>query len=408
MSRNHEGALCPSLGIVLRHNAARETPQTESQDIFVTSIFFDIFEKGAFTSNLARDESSRNKPALPLESCSLAGKNNMRFLLALMSAVALVCSPLLWGFTIKSMPRTAMLRKNTGRQAEYNNVRVGTKYPNESAAICCILKDDEAYIDEWVDFNYYVTGFEAFYIYDNSDEFFLEQWAGERKEKEGPAITVKHYNGTNKQASSYLDCAKNFGAKHTWVAFFDADEFLVFRGDHQDTHVVDFLHDNFDNNVGQVGFNWLEYGTAGRQTYEPRPVLKRFQYREENSDRNRHVKSIVRMKAYNMTAEKSHPHFQQILDTYNFVSASGTPMEDAFNVPPQVEKASLHHYYYKSAKEYALKTVRGRADLANETKTNFTEAMKYSTTKGNIFDDIAWKLLKSHVPKYELFDGPLQ
>ena len=38
---------------------------------------------------------------------------------------------------------------------------------------------------------------------------------------------------------------------------------------------------------------------------------------------------------------------------------------------------------------------------------NFTEAMKYNAPEGDIHDNLAWELLKKHVPKYGLFDGPL-
>jgi len=306
----------------------------------------------------------------------------------------------------KKQVRATTEKPGTGQSDEYTAVRVSTKYHNESAAICCIFKDNEAYIDEWIDYHHYVAGFDAFYIYDNSDEFDLEQWARKREEKGGPAVAVKHFPGKGKQTSAYPDCAREFAVNNTWVAFFDADEFLVFRGDFEGSHVLDFLHENFDDDVGQVGFNWYLFGTSGQQVYEPKPVLKRFQFRKEHG--NEHVKSIVRRKAYKTEIEKSHPHFQRIIEPYKFVSASGTPMEGPYNLPSQIEKASLNHYVYKSVKEYVQKKVRGRADKEDEEELTYTEALeKYSTDEGNIFDDLAWSLLKRHVPKYALFDGPL-
>lgn len=302
------------------------------------------------------------------------------------------------------------LKDTTGnpvvQSEKWNAVRVASKYPQESAAICCIVMDEEPYIDEWIDYNYYVAGFDSFFIYDNSDEFVLEQWANKRREQKGPKVSVKHYPGKNMQHTAYPDCTRTFALNHTWVAYFDMDEFIVFRGDFEGHSVVDFLHESFDDDVGQVGFNWYQFGTGGQQIYEPKPVLSRFQFREKEG--NQHVKSIVRGKAHKPNLEKTHPHFQPLIEPFKYVSASGTPMEGPFNIPPQVEKASLNHYYYKSVKEYANKKVRGRADMGNEQERhNFTEAMKYDTPKGDIHDDLAWKLLKKHVPKYGLFDGPL-
>jgi hypothetical protein len=94
---------------------------------------------------------------------------------------------------------TDQARSSAGNQVpqseKWNAMRVTTKNPQESAAICCIVMP---YIDERIDYNYYVAGFDSFFIYDNSEEFVLEQWADESREKEGPNISV-----TKKEYAAY-------------------------------------------------------------------------------------------------------------------------------------------------------------------------------------------------------------
>lgn len=66
---------------------------------------------------------------------------------------------------------------------------------------CVIIKNEEAYLDEWIDYHRAV-GFTHFYIYDNSYHFDLQQWAEEQKDY-GRPVTVYHMPGNSKQHSAY-------------------------------------------------------------------------------------------------------------------------------------------------------------------------------------------------------------
>jgi hypothetical protein len=56
-----------------------------------------------------------------------------------------------------------------------------------TAAICCIVTEEEAYLHEWIDYHLGI-GFDHVYIYDNSQDFDLQLW--HRKH-----ATVKHFPG---------------------------------------------------------------------------------------------------------------------------------------------------------------------------------------------------------------------
>ena len=108
-----------------------------------------------------------------------------------------------------------------------------SKHPELTAAMCAIGIHEEAYLDEWVDYHYGL-GFTAFYIYDNSPKNDLGLWSTEK----GSHVTVKHVPEKAMQYKAYSDCGDTFGRNHTWVAFYDLDEYLVLK---QHRHVIDML-----------------------------------------------------------------------------------------------------------------------------------------------------------------------
>lgn len=266
-----------------------------------------------------------------------------------------------------------------------------SQHPEESAAICAIAVNEEAYLDEWVDYNYGL-GFSTLYIYDNSATHELQQWADEK----GPHVVVKHYPGENQQVSAYLDCARTFAVNHTWAAFFDVDEFLVLR---KHRHVVDFLHDHAP--TGAVGVNWFIFYTSGRSHYQPLPVTQRFVQREDAA--NQHVKCIARVEDINTTQHMVNPHVC-FLKNGRTIDTSGQPFEGPFNPDGPTDVAVLHHYLSKSHKEFVSKKMRGRADIVGSTlKQADAEALADSLPPGSTFDDSAWQVLKEVAPKYRVF-----
>jgi Glycosyl transferase family 2 len=126
-----------------------------------------------------------------------------------------------WEAVKKYNPKYAVFDKSFAAPVDGLAIKTGEK---ESVAICCLVRDDEAYIDEWVDYHH-AMGFDHIYIYDPSVHFELQQW----EEEKGDQVTVYHYASNCSQDDAYLDCARGFGLhkNHTWMAFFNVNEFLV-------------------------------------------------------------------------------------------------------------------------------------------------------------------------------------
>ena len=166
-----------------------------------------------------------------------------------------------------------------------------------STALCGIVKDAEAYLDEWVDY-YFGLGFHTIYLVDNSRDHELQNWQ-DRRRNSGYSVRVIPKPGTHRQMYSYHMCAAEFKDYHAHMAFFDVDEYLVLKK--HDT-VDDFLRDHLRGGALQI--SWYIFGTNSRDMYSTLPVTKRFTLRDGDMEHDRHpsewhnVKTILKLSDY--------------------------------------------------------------------------------------------------------------
>ena len=275
----------------------------------------------------------------------------------------------------------------------YPAPRYPSRKTNETAAVCVIVKYEEAYIDEWMDYHH-ALGFSHFYVYDNSPEFEMEQWASEK----GDHVTIKHMTMDGLQSEAYLDCLKNFVVKdkHTWVAFFDVDEMIILK-DHR--NIVDMLHDYCPS--GALSLNWLLFGAAGREVYQPLPFTKRFKYSEENV--NFHVKSIAKVADIDLSLAPQ-PHHLFLLPTKFQRDVNGNHLLGPFNMNRPSNVSVIHHYTTKSFKEYVAKRMRGKSDTPIGKEDLIQHAKSRYMIEGTQFTEEGWKATKRFLPKYRDFD----
>jgi hypothetical protein len=274
-----------------------------------------------------------------------------------------------------------------------------SSHPHESAAICAQAVDEEAYIDEWVDYHY-ALGFRKFYIYDNSLTHELRQWAANK----GSHVFLKHHPEKGALNKFLTDCATTYGVanNHTWLAIFDIDEFLVIR---KHRHVVDFLHEYAKE--GALAINWFVFFNSGRVHYEPLPVTKRFLYRHAVLDD--YVKIIVKLEHLNVTEPFWSPHHVPLKKDKKVIDTNGHAVKDAWNTDGPRDVVTLHHYHTKSRKEYIRKKMRGESSKGNKRQWSEAEDLvdEFLSSRGlnaSIFDDSAWQLMKEIAPKYRVFD----
>lgn len=211
-------------------------------------------------------------------------------------------------------------------------------------ALVCIAKNEDYYLEEWVNYNKKL-GFDDIYIYQND-----WRWNGESEN-----VHKIEFDGLNKQRAAYHDFITNYNKKYDWVAFFDVDEFLVLK---KHNNIKEFLSDY--NDYPAVGINWVFFGDNGHKKIETETsVLKRFTKRQIKI--NRHVKCIIKLSP-NIRMNIHNPYSVWV-DTNKF------PHNGPFNPNGNDNIAQINHYFCKTIGEFELKCSRGRADTTSYKRT---------------------------------------
>ena len=339
-------------------------------------------------------------------------------------------------YEILSGGKSSRLRGSASIESEASSSRNDTR----SVVLCAIVKFEEAYLDEWMDYHA-ALGVTHFYLYDNTwhPELVLQPQdfsIHNPNSTNGVQVTVRHWTGMAEQASAYRDCTLHLqkeqqeqsnqigadGAQRRmhpyWVGFLDVDEFVVL---HKHETLAHFLQDHCP--TGAVSLSWVMMGSGGEQSYSPRPVSQRFQYRTLHKSENASsfggqydlTKMFARIEDIDPDGEFN-AHFATLLKGNKRVDTQGNSLgiharrNNHFNGTDDV--AVLYHYRSKSAGEYADKFSRGRAGSRATNATWVKQQRKFGTQgkywmQGDIPDSVVWDTLKAHKPIYQVFDKAL-
>jgi hypothetical protein len=219
-------------------------------------------------------------------------------------------------------------------------------------SICCIIKDENKYLEEWLRFHL-KAGVEHFYLYDNGSATPIAETI--KKLNLEACTTVKMMKGKAKQVKAYANCIRAFGHTSQWIAFIDTDEFIVAKA--SGGNIPAFLKDY--EKFGGLGVNWQIFGSAGHLTKTNRPQLESFTLRgKEDFHINRHIKSIVQP-LYVKSTHNAH-NFNYVKDKFA-VNENFERIDGSFSTI-RVNKIQINHYFCRSFEEFEEKMKRGLAD----------------------------------------------
>src|SRR5215467_12408190 len=160
-----------------------------------------------------------------------------------------------------------------------------------TAALCAIMKNEGAYIPEWVAFHRSI-GFDEIFLYNNdstdnsADLLSRLDAAGIITVVDWPSVA-----GVAPQCTAYTDVLPR--VKSEWVCFIDADEFVNLK---RDDSVRTFLH-RFPAEVSAVAMNWRLFGSSGLIAAADDPVIHRFtRCSRRETPVNRHCKTMARVR----------------------------------------------------------------------------------------------------------------
>lgn len=214
------------------------------------------------------------------------------------------------------------------------------KKKSSKVALVCIAKNEDNYIDEWIQYHTKL-GFDDIFVYQND-----WRWNGNYSN-----VHKYEIDGLDKQREAYNHFITNNIGKYRWAAFFDIDEFLVLK---KHKNIREFIIDYKD--FPAVGINWVFFGNNNHtEITNTFSLLKRFTKRQNGVDK--HVKCIVKL-------DKG-----IIMDVHNplshWVAVDKTIHTGPFNHNGIDDIAQLNHYYSKTPEEFNLKCLRGRADTSD-------------------------------------------
>lgn len=204
-------------------------------------------------------------------------------------------------------------------------------------ALVCIAKEEDLYIQEWIDYHLKL-GFDKIFVYQNN-----WRWKGE-----SPNVIKINWDGKCMQINAYNNFLKNH-TEYSWAAFLDVDEFLVLK---KHKNIKDFLkeYENYDS----IGINWVLFGSNNLefQKNSDTSLIKRFTKREKKV--NQTIKTITKVKSDFVFIT---PHNLKT----NWVDLNYNLKKGASNSEGTDDIAQINHYFSKTKTEFMNKINRGRA-----------------------------------------------
>lgn len=218
---------------------------------------------------------------------------------------------------------------------------------NYLSAVC--IAKDEPDLEEWVRYHQLI-GVEKFFIFDHKSAQPIEQQLAPLIASK--LVTVIRATGQYPQVPLYEWALKNHQPTSRWLAFIDADEFLVPK---QTDDLRTLLRDY--EQFGGLGVHWLLFGSSGHEKRPPGLMMENYTRRSSKSyDLNQHVKSIVQPARATGTIN---PHFFHYAPPYFAVNEFGVPFDSPVSYPHTSERVQFNHYYLKSREEFLKKAARG-------------------------------------------------
>lgn len=239
-------------------------------------------------------------------------------------------------------------------------------------AIVLIAKDENRDIKEWLEYHL-IVGIEHFYIYDNGSHESFKKILDSYIEK--GIVTYHWFPGELKQLEAYNHAIEHYKKDVRYMAFIDADEFLVSMEDKKIPQVIDAIIDKYENgkykisgHAGGIGINWRNYGTSGNIESADELVIKSHIMRTfDDNEINVHIKTIANPRV--LRGFSNTPHAPEYEKGYYSISENGSYIPSAFFFDSKCELIRINHYYMKSEKEYFEKVRRGWPIWKHEEKS---------------------------------------
>lgn len=239
------------------------------------------------------------------------------------------------------------------------------KRTDYALSLVLIAKNEEKYISEWIEYHL-LAGVDHFYIYDNESGPAFKQELDKYIKKE--LVTYIYYPGERMQIPAYNHALEKFKYDSQYMAFIDADEFIVAP---KHKNILEALNEIFvnyinlpfrsDGRAAGVGINWRMYGSSGNKNKFDGLLMEKLLYRATDYDsQNVLIKTICNPRY--VTKFLHNPHSCQYKEGYICISERGSVIQNSYFADGSGELLRINHYYLKSEEDYIEKCQRGWPD----------------------------------------------
>lgn len=210
-------------------------------------------------------------------------------------------------------------------------------------SIVTAVKNENEYIEEWIDYHVENMGIEHFYIYDNGSDISLKKYLKKKKYKYLDKLTILDWETSNHtQQDTCNDFLKTYANETKWIVCMDVDEFIHVKEDNKT--LIDFLQEN--DSFSRIKCLWKHFTANGQKEKTSLPVRERFT--QETSWK-----------------EEKHggKYFAQTNRISNFISYVPQARLNSMCMEHEDKKTTeffqLNHYITKSYEEWIEKIARG-------------------------------------------------
>ncbi|WP_018609036.1 glycosyltransferase family 92 protein [Uliginosibacterium gangwonense] len=213
---------------------------------------------------------------------------------------------------------------------------------------CVRIKNEARFMPEFLAY-YKSLGFEHVYIYDNNSTDEISQIL--KPFIDEAFVSIVDWPRVPAYPSCYIDFFSTKACESKWVAFVDADEFIVEK---KQGELLSLLK---STRASSIGINWRMYGSSGHEKLPSGLVIENFLMTDEKY--NAHVKVVVDP-AKVTGLWNSHNFFYKHL-RYS-VSATGQVFWGTFVRPSKNAVVWINHYVYRSKEDSLRKATQGYVD----------------------------------------------
>jgi hypothetical protein len=204
------------------------------------------------------------------------------------------------------------------------------------------FKNEAQYLAEWIEFHEAV-GVDHFYLYNNnSSDAFQDVLAPYVLRN---LVTLHDWPATPASPAADLHCITQYKDEAKWIAFIDADEFLLPIGEPG----IKAILRRFES-FPALAVNWIYFGSNGRLARPEGGVLEN--YTRRSAVPNRHVKSIVNPRRVIKYGNSHHWFYSRAALAVNTKAAR---VFGSFSEPAVADVLRINHYYSKSREEFMAK-----------------------------------------------------